>query len=97
LVDIPHDKFIDSKYYNALHSAPFILTDWIDYTDEEKSKDKAKELIGGYLKTYTYKEACQNWWNKITEENRNIIQDMPGFDKDIFKEITGIDNTNSDI
>ena len=37
------------------------LTRWIEYTDEEKQSDKDKDLIGGYLKTYTYKEACKNW------------------------------------
>ena len=83
--------FYRSKYYDALYSAPFVLTDWIPYTDEEKKADPAKELIGGYLKKYTMKEAWANWWAKMTEENKKIVQEIPNFDAGIFKEITGIE------
>lgn len=31
------------------------------------------------------------WWNKMTKENKEIIQQIPNFNKRIFKEITGID------
>ena len=67
------------------------LTRWIEYTDEEKQSDKDKDLIGGYLKTYTYKEACKNWWNKYTDKEKTVIMSMPNFDKDKFKQITGIE------
>ena len=83
-------EFKQSKYFHALVSEYLILTDWINYTSEEKSTDKAKELIGGYLKKYEYKEACKSWWDKLTKENKNIIKSTPNFDKDIFFEITGI-------
>lgn len=81
--------FYKSKYYDALYSAPFTLTEWIEYTEEEKTEDKA--LIDGYLKTYTMKEAWANWWDKLTDENREIIKQIPNFDPEIFKEITGIE------
>ena len=84
-------QFYDSKYHRALCSQSLILTDWIDYTDEEKSSDKAKELIGGYLKQYDYQEACETWWNNLTEENKEIIKQIPNFDAEVFFEITGID------
>ena len=83
-------EFYGSKYYHALTSSPFILTEWIYYTEEEKAQDKAKELIGGYLKRYDYKEACAKWWEKMTQENREIIKQIPNFDADKFYEITGI-------
>ena len=67
------------------------LTRWIEYTDEEKQSDKDKDLIGGYLKTYTYKEACKNWWNEYTDKEKAVIMSMPNFDKDKFKQITGIE------
>ena len=84
-----YQEFYNSKYYKALTSVPFILTEWIQYTEKEKDGEKRK--VGGYLKEYTYKEACKNWWEKLTEENKNIIKEIPNFDKAIFKEITGID------
>ena len=83
--------FYRSKYYDALCSALFILTDWIEYTDEEKAEDEDKALIGGYLKTYTMEEAWANWWSELTDENKEIIKSIPNFDAEIFKEITGIE------
>jgi len=83
-------EFKNSTYFDALTSEDLILTEWINYTEKEKAKDKAKELIGGYLKKYEYKEACQIWWNKLTKTNKQIIQSIPNFNKDIFFEITGI-------
>ena len=64
------------------------LTKWIEYTDEEKQFDKDKDLN---LKTYTYKKACKNWWDKYTDKEKAVIMSMPNFDKDKFKQITGIE------
>ena len=76
-------EFYRSKYYKAICSAHFRLTEWITFTDENGEPS-------GYLKTYTYKEACANWWNNMNEVNRKIFMSMPNFDKDIFFEITGV-------
>ena len=83
-------EFRKSKYNRALRSVKLELTKWIEYTEEEKKEDDKKRLIGGYLKEYSYKEACANWWNELTEENKEIIKSIPNFDSDKFKEITGI-------
>lgn len=84
-------EFKNSKYYAALISVPFVLTEWVNYTEEEMKKDNTKKLIGGYLKKYSYKEACATWWNKISERDKEIIKSIPNFSKEIFEEITGID------
>ena len=83
--------FLRSKYWDAMCSASFLLTEWVDFTTEEKAKDPEKERIGGYLKVYTYEEAWANWWNNLSEEAKQIIQEIPNFDPEIFKDITGID------
>ena len=83
-------EFRNSKYYRALTSSSFNLTDWVEYTDEEKKEDIDKAMIGGYLKEYTYKEACKNWWKNMSEDNKNTILSIPNFDKDVFEDITGI-------
>ena len=83
-------EFRKSKYNRALRSVKLELTKWIEYTEEEKKEDDKKRLIGGYLKEYSYKEACANWWDELTEENKDIIKSIPNFDADKFKEITGI-------
>lgn len=90
-------QFRESKYYDALNSAVIHLNKWVEYTDKEKQSDPKKKLIEGYLKTYTYKEACANWWKELTKENKEIIMQIPNFDKEIFKEITGIDVDEEDI
>jgi len=84
-------EFVNSKYYDAIISSDFLLTKWVEYSAEEKAQDETKRLIGGYLKTYSYQEACKNWWENMTKENREIIMSMPNFDAEIFKEITGIE------
>ena len=68
-----------------------MLTEWIPYTDAEKKDDLEKEMIGGYLKEYTMQEAWTNWWDKMTEENKKIVQKIPNFDAEVFKKITGIE------
>ena len=69
--------FRRSQYYDALVSVPLELTRW-----DEESKT---------LKERSYKEACAIWWNALTEENKEIIQQIPNFDPEIFFDITGID------
>lgn len=89
--DMTMREFLDSRYYRAIISSDFKLTEWIPYTEEEMEKDESKKLVGGYLKTYTYKEACKNWWEGMSNKNKAIICSMPNFDADVFKEITGIE------
>ena len=84
-------EFYNSRYWDAMCSAPFCLTEWIYYTQEEKEVDPRKELIGGYLKVYTMEEAWANWWAELDDENREIIKEIPNFDAEIFKDITGIE------
>ena len=84
------EEFIKSKYNKALCSVELKLTEWIRYTEEEMKEDDDKKATKGYLKEYSYKEACANWWNELTEENKEIIISIPNFDADKFEEITGI-------
>ena len=30
------------------------------------------------------------WWNKLSDYEKGIVKKLPNFDKEIFKEITGI-------
>ena len=91
LSDMTPTEFRGSRYYFAIYSSVFPLTEWIFYTDEEKAQDKAKELIGGYLKERTFKEAAAIWWANMSDENKEIIKQIPNFTAEKFKAITGID------
>jgi len=88
--EMSYGEFVNSKYYDALISSDFVLTEWIDYTEEEKKDSIIRQCIGGYLKYYTYQDACKNWWNGMNAENKKIVMSIPNFDKDVFEEITGI-------
>ena len=89
-----YDEFINSKYYETLMSAPLKLTKWHEFTDEEKKGSIIRQSISGKLISYTYKEACQNWWNELSDSAKETIMEIPNFDKDIFYEITGIEVQN---
>ena len=69
-------------------------TVWIyesSMTEEEKEQYPSYKTTGGYLKVFTYKEAWKNLWNSITDEEKQEIMNIPNFDKNKFKEITGIE------
>ena len=80
-----------SEYYDACTSAPFKLTEWVEYTKEEKASDEKKAICEGHLITHTWEEAWAMWWNKLSKEAKKTIQEIPNFNTEIFKEITGID------
>ena len=80
--------------YNLLFYSKFPLTEWIDevkMTDDEKKSNPSYKTTGGYLKQRTYKEAWQIMWGSWTKEQQDSIKKLPNFDKEIFKEITGIE------
>ena len=60
-------------------------------TVEEKKMYPSHKTTGGYLKSFSFKEACANMWNNLTDKERDIIQSIPNFNKDKFKQITGIE------
>ena len=69
-------------------------TVWIyqsNMTEEEKEQYPSYKTTGGYLKVFTYEEAWKNLWNSITNEEKQEIINIPNFDKNKFKEITGIE------
>ena len=84
-------EFESSIYYDALNSAPFVLTEWHEFTEDEMKDSPIRQAIGGELIKHTYKEACANWWKLLSNEAKETIQNIPNFDAKIFKEITGID------
>ena len=64
---------------------------WENMTDEEKNAHPEAEIIGGYLKKLNKFECNIEWWRDLSDEEKAIITSIPNFDKEIFKEITGID------
>ena len=63
---------------------------WEDMTDEEKNSYPEAETTGGYLKKLDKFECNIKWWRDLSDEEKAVIIAIPNFDKEIFKEITGI-------
>ena len=85
------EEIIYKDWYEALRSCSFKLTEWIWYTEEEMEDSPIRQAIQGYLKQYTFEEACLNWWDSLSNEAKELIKTIPNFDKEIFKQITGIE------
>ena len=82
------------KIYSSLSNIKMLPTQWIDenkMTSEEKKSVKIAKDLGGYLKTFTYEEAWSNFWEAASKEQKDAILNIPQFDAEIFKEITGLD------
>ena len=73
---------------------PHTKTVWIDekyMTDSEKEENPTWKCSGGYLKiNEVTDEDRQAWWDNLDDEEQEEIKSLPNFDKEIFKEITGI-------
>jgi len=65
-----------------------------DMTEKEKEQHPEYQTTGFYLKELRSEEIAeerQKYWNQLSQEQKNIVMAIPNFDKEIFKEITGID------
>ena len=69
---------------------------WEDMTNEEKNLYPEAEVTGGYLKKLNKFECNIKWWRELSDKEKDIITSIPNFDKEIFKEITGIDIDEED-
>ena len=74
-------QFRNSKYAEALSSASFNLIELVE--DGTKAG-------GCHLKKHTYKEACADWWGRLSDDAKETIKSIPNFDEEVFEDITGI-------
>jgi hypothetical protein len=59
-------------------------------TPEEKLAFPDAEKTDGYYKTITLHEAWAIFWKDLKDEDKDLFLNLPNFDADKFKEITGI-------
>jgi len=76
---------------NQIPKDVFIWVCFSDMTKVEKEKHPEAEVTGGYLMQQDNPEDKIIWWHELTDDEKSIIKAIPNFDKEIFKEITGID------
>jgi len=97
MFDKPSDFTLDdwrgTNAYYLLNRIKFWPTEWIcddDMTDEEKKEHPEYKTTGGYLKDVDTSDCCKDWWNGLSERERETIQAIPNFDTEKFYQITGI-------
>ncbi len=91
--DMTLDEWYRSDACHLLNQVDFRPADWIWFehmTDEEKEQHPDAETTGGYLKIRDNSDCFNEWWNGLSEDDKQIIKAIPNFDADKFFEITGI-------
>ena len=77
--------------YKMLYNiSPTIWISKNDMSEDEKKAHSEYEILGGYLKIISMKEAWINFWNELKEDKKQLFTSLENFDKEKFNEITGI-------
>ncbi len=82
-------EFKDTENYLALFYAPFKLTKWLENKDLSEN-ERTGEHTNGKQVPVAFKDACKEWWANTPKAQQELIKAIPGFDKKIFKDVTGI-------
>ena len=89
-----YQDWLNSDARRILNRVPSNVLEWIwsdDMTDEEKVAHPEHQVTGGYLKHIEKETGRQMWWDDLSDKEKETVMNLPNFDKDIFKEITGIE------
>ena len=92
--DMTYREWMDSYARYLLNQIPKNVVEWVyedDMTDEEKVENPTYKTTCGYLKILDESECAQIWWDGLEDEEKKIIQSIPNFDPDIFRQCTGIE------
>ena len=94
LSDWTYQDWLDSDARWILNRIPSNVLSWIwseNMTDEEKAEHPEHQVTGGFLKQIEKETGRQMWWDALSDKEKEIILNIPNFDRAIFKEITGIE------
>ena len=83
----------NSDARRIMNTCPYTHSNFIDksdMTDEEKENHPEYKTIGGFVKVFIVtKKEKEDWWNKLSDEDKDIIKSLPNFDFDIFRKCVG--------
>lgn len=89
-----YQQWLQSDAREILERCPSNTLTWMwrsDMTKKEKKEHPDYKITKGFLKSVYDTEKQQRWWDLLSDEKKNIVMQLPNFDKDIFEEITGIE------
>ena len=93
LSDLTYRNWLNSKARYILNKIPSNVLSWSwedDMTDDEKEEHPEYTVTGGFLKHIEEETGRQMWWDELSTDEKDAIFNIPNFDKEIFKKITGI-------
>jgi hypothetical protein len=91
--DMTFEEWRNSEACLLMNRINFRPTDWIwevEMSEAEKAEHPEYKTTGGYLKIRDYTDCCKEWWNGLTEREKQVIKNIPNFDAEKFFIITGI-------
>jgi hypothetical protein len=91
--DITFEEWQNSEACRLMNRIDFRPADWIwedEMSEVEKAKHPEYKITGGYLKIRDNTDCCKEWWNGLTEREKQVIKNIPNFDAKKFELITGI-------
>ena len=91
--EMTFEQWRNSEACWLMNRIDFRPADWIwsnKMSDVEKIEHPEHETTGGYLKIRDNTDACTEWWNGLSQKEKQVIMNIPNFDADKFFEITGI-------
>ena len=92
--DWTYQDWLNSEARFVLSDCPVDVAEWVrdgEMTDREKEQYPGYSVTGGFLRSAKNEKERQEWWDRLAKEKKDAVMKLPNFDKDIFKEITGID------
>ena len=97
--DWTYKDWLSSRARRVMDCVPKNLA-WVEFdqmTDEEKKAYPTAEITNGCLRKIPDDELAvirNEWWARLSPDNKDEILKLPNFDARIFKEITMIDVIN---
>ncbi|WP_028982871.1 pentapeptide repeat-containing protein, partial [Sporolactobacillus terrae] len=90
---VTFEEWRRSDAYYLLSQVDYRPTEWVDeddMTDVEKVEYPDYETTGGYLKKNDLSKVYAEWWDGLTDRQKQVIREIPNFDAEKFEQITGI-------
>ena len=91
--DMTFEEWRASEAYRILQKIRFVPARWIwgdEMTEAEKAEHPEYKITGGYLKEQDTSNCYIEWWDGLTEHEKQVIKNIPNFDPQKFYLITGI-------
>ena len=91
--DMTFEEWRNSEAYWLMNRIDFRPADWIwenEMSDAEKAEHPEYKTTGGYLKIRDNTDCCKEWWNGLSQNEKQVIMNIPNFDADKFFNITGV-------